>query len=190
MMEQRLTEKKMKNRKFRKVEEAILGFFCAKGFVFGLDKAVKEIGIARSTFYHHHRTMADVLPDYRRYILRKYNKMINRIMHNKNARVKIVYLNIIIFIVQHRDAFELLLRDENVIILNVMIDMISEKMMRRMGLTQRMRKIYSVYNGEVTRILYEWIETGADIDESGRLLSDIIYLTQTAKQRLAPIENN
>ena len=87
-----LTEKRMNDRRFRRVEEAILKVVINEDYYIGVGEMAKKIGVARSTVYNHHRAVREIIPDYEKYLLSRYNRIINKIL----KMVLLVLINILI----------------------------------------------------------------------------------------------
>ena len=182
-----ITEKRLRNRRFRRTEDAILRVFFEKNVYIGAKEMAMKVGVARSTFYHHHKTVEQIMPDYKRYILRKYTRMANGAIKRNGCEIGVIYWKTLIFIMQNQVVFEMFLRcgDENVV--REMIMKIEVDMMRKMRLSRGMRRVFMIYVGEVVELINEWCRDGFNEKEIGKLLDGIVYLTNTAKKRLGPI---
>ncbi len=164
------------SRRYKKTEEAILAVFfdnpnCT------MQKLARKAGIARSTFYTHHHSAREVLPDLECNILEKYLAEIKRRLKMNDIYIKSLYLDTLIFISRNRQFFR-------------MFD--NREMVRKMlfELRQKVRepeKIFRIYISEVTEVIFEWGERGFVEEEIEKVLADIMYLTITARERLAPL---
>ena len=136
-----ITEKRLNNRRFKRTEEAILRTFFEEDVFIGTKDMAKKAGVARSTFYHHHRTVREIVPDYKRYIMRKYSYMVRKL--NNKTDLKIVFERMMIFIIQNRQVFEILLKTgDNSIIMN-MLELLRPKIVRHTKLPSNHEKILS-----------------------------------------------
>lgn len=190
MVRQRLTEKKMANRRFRKTEEAIFRVVNSEDYYIGTEMMAKKAGIARSTFYHHHKTVRNILPDYKQYLMRKYSRLINKLLRNNKLHVRAMYMNMLIFMIQHKKVFELLVKHNEAIIVHEMIVQMREKLVKAMRLPVNGDRMFMIYASEVAALICEWVNTGMSMDRVEGLLGDIIYLTETARNRLSPMRDN
>ena len=168
-----------KSRRYEKTEEAILTVFfdnpnCT------MWQLAKKTGIARSTIYTHHRSIERIMPDCENNILAEYDFMLGKKLEIENIELRKLFFYILVFIVRNRQTFELFLKFGN---REVVIKMI-------LKLKPRIRepeKILRICAGEITEIVFEWGERGFLENEIERVLGDIMYLTKTARERLAPI---
>lgn len=182
-----ITEKRLQNRRFKKTEEAILKVFFEEDIYIGTKEMAAKAGVARSTFYHHHRAVKEIVPDYKRYILRRYTRVTNGLLRQKGVKMRTVYAKTLIFITQNRRVFEILLRSGEASVMKEMLFKIEVRLVKQMRLSRGARKIFMIYVGEVVELINGWCERGFSEKEIGELLDDIMYLTDTAKERLGPI---
>ena len=73
-------------------------------------------------------------------------------------------------------------------ILMQMLSVLRLKTSALMTLPNGSEKIAKVYESEIAEIIFEWGKKGFLEKELGKVLSDIMYLTRTAKDRLMPIK--
>lgn len=179
-----ITEKRLANRKFKRTEEAILRvFFETKSYI-SIGKMAVKAGVARSTVYNHHRTVWEITTDYKEYILRKYQRLARKIMKAKNLRLRMVFVRILYFILADRKIFEILIKDGRVEIFEEMLVEIQPKLAIVMRLPKNSQTLFAVYKSEVARLIYEWGSKGFDQNEMKKILDEILYLTETARERL------
>ena len=67
--------------------------------------------------------------------------------------------------------------------------MMKKKLAEKMRLPSDSRKLFEVYSSEIARLMYEWSERNFCDDEIDKLLFEVIYLTNTAKERLKILLN-
>jgi AcrR family transcriptional regulator len=164
------------SRRYKKTEEAILTVFFDNPSC-TINKLAKKAGIARSTFYTHHHSARDVSLDLECDILENYLAEIKRRLKMNDIYIKSLYLDTLIFITKNRQFFKMFNNRE------VVRKMLFE-------LRQKVRepeKIFRIYISEVTEIIFEWGERGFMEEEIEKVLADIMYLTITARERLAPL---
>ncbi len=182
-------QKKMRNRRFRKTEEKILKVFFVenkKGST--MKKIAREAGVGRSTMYTHHHAVRDILPDYEKYLLDEYRSAVRKHLRRKEILPRILYTDMLIFILRNKKFFELFLKCGNRVVVNGMIEIIKKPLFCQMKLPNGADKIFDIYQSEVTEVLMIWGKDGYSIDEMKKTIEDILYLTDTAKARLTPIE--
>lgn len=144
----------------------------------------KKVGVARSTIYHHHRTIHKIIPDYEKYILSKYRWSIRKTLKATNSRTHIIYFKTLCFIMTNKKIFQMLIRFEGDKIFRKMISEITPKIKDSMRLPKNSKTLYFVYTGEVIKIIENWCENGFEESDLDDTLEKIIFLTKTARSRL------
>ena len=71
-----LTEQKLKDKRYRKTEEAIVGAFFLAQDNLNPKKIIKVANISRATLYRHHKSVYNVVTDYKEYITIQYEATI------------------------------------------------------------------------------------------------------------------
>lgn len=184
-----ITEKRMQNRRFRKTEEAILRVVSGGDVYIGTKEMASKAGVARSTFYHHHKTVREIVPDYKRYILQKYVRLVNKMMRQKGAGIRKMYGKMLIFMMQHKPVFKMLLKSDGNEIIKEMLTKLEPKAIKHMRIGKKMGKVLGIYKSEVVGLIVGWAEGDFNEKEMGAVIEDVMYLTETAKERLGPIVN-
>ncbi len=188
IMKSGITEKRLKDKRFKKTEEAILRvFFEAKEYISVKSLAIK-IGVARSTIYCHHKTMRDILPDYEKYILKKYSRMVRGLVKNKIS-IKALYINMLLFILRDKKIFEILLKNRDKVVFEEMILKIEFVVEKEIKLPKNSEKLYRVFVGEMMALIERWGKDGFSEDGMNGVLFDMLSLTRTARTRLAGLLN-
>ncbi|MDO4508069.1 MAG: hypothetical protein Q4B65_01645 [Candidatus Saccharibacteria bacterium] len=172
----RLTEKKMLDCRFRRTEEAIFEAF-SRGEPRSTCRVISRARISRSTFYHHHKGAIWILPDYRGYILRKYTRMINRLLKRRGLGMKTIYFRLIMFILREKQTFLMFLEMGERGILDEMVLKLGPRI-------RKAAKISGIYQAEVVVLIEEWERRGFREEEIDGLLANIMFLTETAWVRL------
>ncbi|MBQ3348302.1 TetR family transcriptional regulator [Candidatus Saccharibacteria bacterium] len=182
-----LTEKRMRDKRFKRTEEAILRVFFEEDNYISIEEIAKKVGVARSTFYHHHRAIREIIPDYERFLLRRYRRRVRRLLKKDNVRMKILYFEMLTFMARHREALGTLERDNRREVIAKMIQELAPKMDRLGSANDAHGKIMRVYQSEVVEIVRMWGEEGFSNEKIEVVLKDIMYLTETARVRLKPL---
>ena len=183
-----MMERGMKNKRYRKTEEKILRVFFIenkKGTTF--EKIAKRAGVARATLYSHHRAIREVIPDYRRYLLVEYSILLKKIMKRKELSLRVLYFETLLFILRNKKVFEMLVEFGDFETLVKIFSKLRLKIVASARLSKASQKIFRIYTSEVIGIIREWIKEGSPEKEIERVLADMIYLTETARERLMPI---
>ena len=185
MTASRITEKKLKNKRFKRTEDAIIAAFFLSREVLSVDRLVKLAGISRSTLHRHHKNIYEIAPDYKQYILAKYRRMINRLLKTKRTKLSRIYYKILIFLIAYQRIIEFLLRSGDTGLIEDMVTYLSPKISSTHKITNS--EILAIYNKEVSGVIEQWIAGGFQKDAISATVDKITYLTDTAKTRLAPI---
>ena len=182
-----ITEKRLANKRFKKTEEAIIRSFCSGCESCGA--VARSVGVARSTIYMHHSGMCEIVPDYEKFILKRYRRMANRMMEIPGVRIKTIFFKTFCFIITNKKIFKMLVNYDEEKIFREMVWVMKKKLAEKMRLPSDSRKLFEVYSSEIARLMYEWSERNFCDDEIDKLLFEVIYLTNTAKERLKILLN-
>ena len=182
-----ITERRLKNRRFRKTEDAILRVFFEEDNYISLEQMAKKARVARSTIYRHHRAVREIVPDYEKYVLMRYRRVIRRMIWKKTP-LKQIYFQMLLFILANRQVFTLLLKSGDFMVLSRMIDELKVRFEKTARITRSSDKIFKVYKGEVMVLIREWMRLGFNSSEMDKILENIMYLTETVKTRLGSLE--
>lgn len=180
-----ISEKRLNNRRFKKTEEAILRVYLSDEECASMGKMAKRAGISRSTLYHHHRTINSISIDYKKYVLRKYGRLLKREMRAK-VGVKALLLQMILFVLHNKGAFDVLFKRGKEDVIAEMLGKKKEIIMKYAGIREN-DKIFMIYCSEVTELFREWSLDGFGETKIEELFENVMYLTKTIKQRLAKI---
>ena len=181
-----LTEKRMRDKRFKRTEEAILRvFFEEDNYISPLEMA-KKVGVARSTFYHHHRAIREIIPDYEKFLLCRYRRKIRRLLKKRGVRMRVLFFEMLVFIMKHQETFGVLIRNKNTEIIEEMIKEMLPRIGQPMGLPKNSGKIVRVYISEIIEVIKMWGEEGFS-SSIGEVLDNMMYLTETARLRLKPL---
>lgn len=185
----RLTEKKLRDARFRKTEEAIFRAFFVENENKKLkaSKIAKIVGVSRATFYRHHRAVCEIIEDYERYILEKYSKLIDEIRLRGDTNLRQMYYRMLIFILQNQKIFGVLVEKKNLRLVGEMIAILRPELETEVRLPSSLERIFRVYIGEIVGLINDWGLGGFKETEMVRLLSDMMYLTKTMRNRLLPL---
>ena len=182
-------ERGMRNKSYRRTEEVILRVFLEeKKNDTTMIKMAKKVGVCRATMYAHHHAIREMIPDYRRYMLVEYGRLMRKKMRRKNLPLKVMYFETLLFILRNRRIFEVLIEFGDTDTLVKMLEKLRPKITSVTRLPKKSEKIFRIYVSEVVEIIVEWQEKRFSEKEIDRVFSDIMYLTNTARSRLMPIE--
>lgn len=187
----RLTERKLRDARFRKNEEALFRAFFEEEVEMKLSmgELARKIGVNRVTIYRHHRMPREIMGDYERHILEKYVELMVEIRKREGVELRRMYYEVILFILQNRRIFEMLMERKNFKVLEGMIVMLKPEIMDFIKLSGDYERIFRVYMGEIVGLIVNWELDGFQEVEIMKLLNNMMYLTKSARQRLLPLVN-
>lgn len=179
-----ITAKRLADRRFRKTEEAILKAFFEYDHYITINQMALRAGVARSTVYNHHHGVSKIIPNYEKFILLQYSRLVKKSLARPSARIKTLYIQTLSFILQRRDIFAIFIKAGNITIF--------EKMVRKLRPTslRDSDKVLDIYTSEVAKLLFRWGQHNFDEAEFETVLRDILYLTTTARERLMPLAHS
>ena len=182
-----LTEKRMSNKRFRKTEQAIfIAYYTLRDYPTAR-KLAKRAHISRATLYRHHSGVYAIPIDYEKYLLATYKKAIGGLLR-KNAGIKTVFLRTLVFISNNRMVFIVLFRDGHSNAVKKMIEFLKGRVLEEWHLGGDVDKIYNVYQYEVLGVIEVWSKQKFATKQLDSILSDILYLTNTARRNLLPLQ--
>lgn len=180
-----ITEKRLKNRRFKRTEEKILeAYFEGECTLCGL---AKRIGVARTTVYFHHHRIASIPVDYQHYILYIYKKALTRIEKSSDLKIESVFEITLFFILQNKELFQVALRTGDTLVYRKMMIMLRPLIIEAIRLPKNSKRMFNVYAVSVAELLDEWGKSGFKEAEMKELLKNILFLTKTFRTSLAPI---
>ena len=148
---------------------------------------VRKARISRATLYRHHKTVTRIIPDYKKEVLAKYGGMLRGLSHQKNTQVRKICLRTLIFVMANRRIFKILLRYDGGAVIEKMVLKSKSKLQSTYHLPKNPDKMLKVYTKEVAGIIEEWGRRGFCEDGMDITLVKIMYLTDTMRQRLGPV---
>ena len=185
----RLTEKNMANQKFRQSETAILiAYLGSRGYPTAKLLA-KKARIARSTLYLHHQQPQNIPRDYEEYLFRCYKKKIARLLRGKNISLRTLFFHTLVFISQHRRAFQMLFRHRQSGIVKKMLDCLRNPILTDWRIVSP-ETLYLIYENEIIGVIEGWSRQGFALRSLEATLSLLLHLTNTAPRRLAFLAQN
>lgn len=185
-MKQKITDKKLKDQRFRKSERAIIKALFSSKRILGARVIVKRAKISRSTLNRHHGSVCEIVSNYEEYILEKYNRLMLGLIRKKGIRVRTIYYQILIFVIKNRDVFKMVIEKGDGKIIEKMVRKIEPKLMEVYRLPKNCEKILAVYEKEIIGVVEGWMRGDFKEDEMV-ILGDIMYLTETMRSRLMPL---
>lgn len=182
-----ITERRLSNKRFRKTEEAILeAFFKCEGGI-ETNRMAHKARVARATVYYHHAAVREILPDYKKYIIGKYGRIMRPILEKSQVRMRNIYLMNLTFIVAHRRIFLIFMKVRDREVMWEMINRLRGRVERFARLPKNSEEMFRVYRGEIIELLEGWGERGFGEEEMPDMLDKVMYLTETMRERLKPL---
>lgn len=149
-----------------------------------MEKVAKKVGVARSTIYNHHRAVKEILPDYEKYVMRKYERMLRSLVKNNKVRLRAIYFRLLIFILQEKKIFLMLVKNHHEMIIGKMMLRLEPRISAHAKLPKNSGRILMIYIGEVMSVIGEWMQNGFSEEGINGVLDDIMFLTDTMRVRL------
>ena len=178
---------KMKNKRYQKTEAAILEVLMKSKELPTTRVLIENARISRSTLYRHHKTVPGIVPDYEKEVLEQYEGVVRKLVRRKNTQVRTICLRTLIFIMTNRRIFMILLKYDGGIVIEKMILKLKSKLKTSCCLPKNSEKMLRVYAKEVAGVIEEWGRQRFIEDELETVLSKIMYLTESMRQRLGPV---
>ena len=185
----RLTERKLRDARFRRKEEARFEAFCDEhnNRQLSAKELAQRAGVNKATLYRHHRAICEIAGDYEDYILGKYISSIQTVRKKGNVDLRRVYYDMIIFILQNKEVFRGLMMMGEFEVIGRMVLTLKPEMMKFVGLSNGHERVLMVHGGEIVGLIIEWGMSGLEEERIAKLINDMMYLSETAKVRLMPL---
>ena len=179
----RITEKKLENKRFKKTEEAIImAFFLIKDYS-NTERFIRAAKISRSTLYRHHETVSQIIPDYEKFILKRYQKTIQKLPMKTDLYS--IYRRTLIFIIANKKITQFLYKFGSHSTLEKMVHCLRLRIFASDKITNN--EMFRIYAKEVVGIIEQWELEGFKMDEIPSTVGKIMYLTNNARRQLGPI---
>ena len=182
-----LTEKQMSDKRFKKSEEEIFEAIFDQDNLPDVNLVAKKTKLSRSTLYRHHKVLYNITTDYEKYILRKFSCVMRCATFGRRVKLKNVFYKMLVFIMNHKKIIKALIKRNRTTIFEKMLERLKGRIIKSCNLPKNSEKIFKVYTMEVVGVIEEWGEKDFCQEEIERVLSDIMYLTDTIKTRLMPL---
>ncbi len=186
-MVERLTDKKLQNKRFRTTEESIIIAICATRDMFSLNRLIKTAGISRATRYRRHGNINRIVPNYESYILRKNHKVFSRLIKNRHIHLRTLFERLFILMIAHKNIMQFILKYGRRDINDKIVMFIKPKILS----TGKVKdgEMFSVYLKEIVGIIEGWQVAGFRKQDVAPALDKIMYMTDTDFVRLRPLED-
>ena len=184
-MVKRITEKKLKNKRFKHSEESIVRALLVAKDKLSLSKIIRVAHISRSTLHRHHGNISEIVPNYEKYILRKWKVRINHLSKIKSLPLKFLYERLLSFLASNHQIIKLLLKYDDHIFIEQFVIALKPKVLATGKIMDG--EVFALYTKEVSGLIEAWCNTNFDINAIPTVVAKIMYLTDTAQTRLSPL---
>lgn len=184
-MTDRITEKKLKNKRFRNTEETIIATLLTAKELLSPSRLIKIAGISRSTLYRHHQNVHKIIPDYERYISRRFKTNYARLMKIGYIRLRFLYEQIFPLLLANQPIIKLILQHDNHNFTEQIIAILKPKILTVARISDG--EAFRIYAKEVAALVEAWCNNGFKRTEINPTVDKIMYLTSTAHTRLSPL---
>lgn len=181
----RITERKLKDKRFRKTEEAIIMALFTATEAMSPERLIKTAGISRATFYRHHGSVTNIVPNYEQYVLQKYKHTTERRPCACGGRIRLIYHYALIFFCTHKKIVQFLIERGSCNSIEKIILTLEPEITASGKVSPG--EMFKIYAKETSVVIEEWGRDGFSGEEIGTVLSKIMYLTDSAKERLGPL---
>ncbi len=182
-----LTRKRLLNKRFSKIEDAIVRVFFRRKGRANTRRIAAEIGAARGTVYNHHKVVELMPQDYEEYVCGLYTEEIARCLRQKNVSLAGLYRRMLIFIMQEQKAFGVLIWAKDREVFVRMVERLRRFNKELDGLAGNTNDIYNIYSEEIAEILFIWGRGGFEREKMDEVLSDILQVTSTMRINLTKL---
>lgn len=149
-----------------------------------ITKLCEWAGINLSTFYRHYQGVEDLARRMELKVLTEFEMLLKQ-PNPKKINPEKTLAKVLIFIYQRREVFEKVVRNYEIEILIKMMRMLENLIAEDWRRLSNWRRMYEVFGFEVVAEVLVWGEMEEfKIEELERHLGNLIYLYQTAKERL------
>lgn len=184
-MTDRITEKKLKNKRFRNTEETIIATLLTTKELLSPSRLIKIAGISRSTLYRHHQNVHKIIPDYERYISRRFKTNYARLMKIGYIRLRFLYEQIFPLLLANQPIIKLILQHDNHNFTEQIIAILKPKILTVARISDG--EAFRIYAKEVAALVETWCNNGFKKTEINPTVDKIMYLTNSAHTRLSPL---
>ena len=187
MVGSKITDQKLKNQRFRKTEEIIIVNFCLLKGNLSVCRLIKTAKISHSTFYRHHHSIHEIIPNYEQYVLRKYKSLIKKTLRNKSTRLPHLFRMTLIFLTIHQKIVQFLLDYGSPNFTETLLSSLSPEFLAAGQIKNQV--MLEIYLKEISALVEQWERNGFNKEEITAVTDKIVYLTDTAIARLGPVAN-
>ena len=178
---------KMKDRRFRKTEEAIFEVFAENSVALDINTVIKGAKVSSSTFYRHHQSVNCLLSDYERLIIERYKKYMAEILKGRKDEFELIVYWTLIFIGKNKDKISVVAERGNFAVIYRMVGLYKNEVIDKSRLTRNVDKLFEIYAFEVCGLIRNWQETDFAREGFVSVKNDILYLTYTIRDRLGAL---
>ena len=180
-----LTERKMKNKRYRRTEKAILiALFTFRNFP-SMGTIAKRARIAKSTAYRHHTDSYEILTDFEDYLVARYWRETRMLMRIRKVRLVSLFRQMLMVLTFHREELEILINGGWARVIERLVAELKPKIIKRLKLSDKQSDILVK---EITGVIEQWGQKGFCEEEIAVIVEKIKYLIKTARERLGPLE--
>ncbi len=180
-----LTERKMKNKRYRRTEKAILiALFSFRHFP-SMGMIAKRARIAKSTAYRHHNNSYEILTDFEDYLVARYWRETRILMRIRRVRLISLFRQMLAVLAFHREELEILLGGGWDRVIEKLVTELKPKIIERLKISDKQSDILVK---EITGVIEQWGRKGFCEEEIAMNVEKIKYLITTARERLGPLE--
>ena len=151
-----------------------------------IKEILKMTNRSESTFHRHYHSIDEIVTKKEKKVLKEYQSLLQK-FRQKNPTLRQITRSLLFFIRSNQEFFSIILMQNNQDFFEHFMGKLKPFIKRNWF--DNDNKIYRLCVGEIFLVLKSWGDQDFDIDELGKAIEDIIYLIETAKPRLGPLQH-
>ena len=181
----KITEKKLKNKRFRASETSIVTALLSAKDKLNLAQLIRIAHISRSTVHRHHGNIINIVPNYEKYLLRKCKATLGRLMKIENIHLEFLYERLMIFLSNNQQIVTLILKSGNSNFAEQLVSILKPKIISTTKLSDG--EALTLHCKEIAGLIELWCRSGFDKSDVATIIDKIRYLTDAAYVHLGPL---
>lgn len=181
----RITEQKLRNKRFLKSEETTIVTLLSVKEMISMNRFIRLAKISRSTINRHHGNLQSVAPDYEKYLMNRCRSVTKRLRNDPSSELKALFFRVLIFLFVNRLYVTLVLEKGNHNVIEKLILILKPKILASSQVSDG--EMFDVYLKEISGLIEAWCRAGFNKKSLSATVAKITYLTDTANIRLSPL---
>lgn len=171
-------EKRLQDKRSRVTEESFVTALLTVDEIPSVNWLTSAVGISRSTFYRHYRTVNEIIPSYENYILSKYSKIIESLLEVKSVTLSDLFSQVLMFMHKHQQIFQLLSIYGSYNLAEQIIVLLKDKILSASKITNDI--IFIIYAKEASALIEQWQKNGFETSQIPTVVKKMVHLANIA----------